>query len=249
MENSEWVQTQEQLKSRLILEDEFTWTLPTTLKYIGGVDLSFSKDDPSIACGALVILDLNNDLNVVYEDFIIAKLDIPYIPGFLAFREAPVLLKLFEKIKPDSFQFYPQLLMVDGNGILHPKGFGLACHLGVLTSIPSIGIGKNLHLIDGLTHIGVKQSFEACGRDVITLNGLSGRTWGAAIRSTPDSSKPIFVSIGHCISLDTAISVVKLACKYRIPEPVRQADIRSRAFLQKRTILPLPICRNYFALE
>ncbi|PIA28445.1 hypothetical protein AQUCO_06900011v1 [Aquilegia coerulea] len=247
--NKNWVETQELLKNRLILEDDHTWRLPTTtqehkeqdgmgekLKYVGGVDLSFSKEDPCIACGALVILDLNNDLNVVYEDFSIVKLQVPYIPGFLAFREAPVLLKLLEKLKSNAHPFYPQLLMVDGNGILHPQGFGLACHLGVLTSLPTIGIGKNLHHVDGLTQSGVRKSLaseENFTRDLITLIGHTGRTWGAAMRSTRGSSKPIFISVGHRMSLDTAIEVVKLTCKYRVPEPIRQADIRSRANLQK----------------
>lgn len=126
--------------------------------------------------------------------------------------------------------------MVDGNGLLHPRGFGLASHIGVLANIPTIGIGKNLHHVDGLTQTGVRGLLEAEGnrdKDHISLTGSSGFIWGAAMRSTEGSSKPIYVSIGHRISLDTAIMVVKRTCKYRVPEPVRQADIRSREHLQK----------------
>ncbi|XP_010279453.1 PREDICTED: endonuclease V [Nelumbo nucifera] len=247
LDNNNWIEIQESLRRRLILKDDFTWRVPTqrnepdencgveNLKYVGGVDLSFSKDDPSVACGALVVLDLSN-LNVVYDDFSVVQLKIPYIPGFLAFREVPVLLQLLEKMKENTHPFYPQLLMVDGNGLLHPRGFGLACHLGVIANIPTIGIGKNLHNVDGLTQSGVRRLLEAeqnCARDLITLTGHSGRVWGAAMRSTLGSYKPIFVSIGHRISLDTAIKVVKMTCKYRVPESIRQADMRSRDYLQK----------------
>ncbi|KAL5660948.1 hypothetical protein ACJX0J_028073, partial [Zea mays] len=148
--------TQDMLKSKLILEDEFAWSLPSVgsgldepewckLKYIGGTDISFLKEDPSTACAAVVVLNADT-LEVVHEEFNVVRLQVPYIPGFLAFREAPVLLGLLEKVKINAPHFCPQLLMVDGNGLLHPRGFGLACHLGVLADIPTIGVGKNLRL-------------------------------------------------------------------------------------------------------
>ncbi|KAL3498180.1 hypothetical protein ACH5RR_040912 [Cinchona calisaya] len=227
-----WLGIQDKLKKKLIMvEEEQTedeWH--EKLEFVGGVDLSFSKEDPSIACGTLVVLDLHN-LNVVYEDSSIVKLDVPYIPGFLAFREAPVLLELLEKMKKCSHPFYPHLLMVDGNGILHPRGFGLACHLGVLSDLPTVGIGKNLHHVDGLSLAKVRHLLEVeenSSLDVFTLIGDSGYTYGAAIRSTQGSLKPIFVSVGHRVSLSTAIKVVKTTCRFRIPEPIRQADIRSK---------------------
>ncbi|XAR57659.1 Deoxyribonuclease V [Bertholletia excelsa] len=246
-----WIETQETLKRRLITEDDFTWPLPPegaatskvegrgegvgVLKYVGGVDISFSKNDPFIACGALVVLDLYT-LQVVYDDYSVVRLHTPYVPGFLAFREAPILLELLERMKNCAHPSYPQLLMVDGNGVLHPQGFGLACHLGVLANLPTIGIGKNLHHVDGLTQSRVRQLLEAKGSfddDIITLTGDSGHIWGAAIQSTLGSVKPIFISVGHRVSLATAIKIVKMTCKYRVPEPIRQADIRSRDYLQK----------------
>ncbi|XP_058068626.1 uncharacterized protein LOC131217679 [Magnolia sinica] len=240
----DWIEEQDSLKRRVVVEDDFTWSISLEesvkgekLRYVGGVDLSFSKDDPCMACGALVILDLDS-LDVVHDDFSVVQLQVPYIPGFLAFREAPVLLGLLEKMKRDSHPFYPQLLMVDGNGLLHPRGCGLACHLGVMANLPTIGIGKNLHHVDGLTQSGVKQLLEAkenCAKDLITLIGNSGRIWGAAMRSTQGSSKPIFISIGHRISLNAAVKIVKMCCKYRVPEPIRQADIRSKRYLQNHS--------------
>ncbi|ESR63308.1 endonuclease v [Citrus sinensis] len=246
---NQWTEIQDELKKRLITEDFFTWNLPNStttntstkeeeevlLKYIGGVDMSFSKEDPSIACGCIVVLDLQT-LQIVYEDYSLLRLQVPYVPGFLAFREAPVLLSLLDNMKKRANHFYPQVLMVDGNGLLHPRGFGLASHIGVLANLTTIGVGKNLHHVDGLTHSGVRQLLDAKennNEDIIPLMGGSGSTWGVAMRSTPDTLKPIFISVGHCISLDTAVMIVKMTCKYRVPEPIRQADIRSRDYLQK----------------
>ncbi|XP_052170252.1 uncharacterized protein LOC127786696 isoform X11 [Diospyros lotus] len=223
-----WMEVQDSMKRRLITEDDFTWKLPNNeektdqlvsgvvlLKYVGGVDISFSKDDPSVACGALVVVDLHT-LEVVYDDYSVSRLNIPYIPGFLAFRE---------------------LLMVDGNGLLHPRGFGLACHLGVLVNLPTIGIGKNLHHVDGLTQSRVRQLLETKGNspeDTVTLRGDSGCIWGTAERSTSGSSKPIFISIGHRVSLATAVKIVKMTCKYRVPEAIRQekGEMSSRQLLK-----------------
>ncbi|XP_052170247.1 uncharacterized protein LOC127786696 isoform X6 [Diospyros lotus] len=244
-----WMEVQDSMKRRLITEDDFTWKLPNNeektdqlvsgvvlLKYVGGVDISFSKDDPSVACGALVVVDLHT-LEVVYDDYSVSRLNIPYIPGFLAFREAPILLELLEKMKNCAHPFYPQLLMVDGNGLLHPRGFGLACHLGVLVNLPTIGIGKNLHHVDGLTQSRVRQLLETKGNspeDTVTLRGDSGCIWGTAERSTSGSSKPIFISIGHRVSLATAVKIVKMTCKYRVPEAIRQekGEMSSRQLLK-----------------
>ncbi|XP_057991993.1 uncharacterized protein LOC110668893 isoform X1 [Hevea brasiliensis] len=243
-----WKEIQNSLKERLITEDDFSWKLPipgststgkeddqAVLKYIGGVDVSCLKEDQSIACGTLVVLDFRTS-KVVYQESAHVRLDVPYIAGFLAFREAPVLLQLLEKMRNNNNPYYPQLVMVDGNGILHPRGFGLACHLGVLANLPTIGIGKKLHFVDGLTESGVKKCLQAkvkSGENFIILKGRSGRICGAAMRSTEGSVKPIFISIGHRISLDTAIEIVKMTCQYRVPEPIRQADKRSRGYVQK----------------
>ncbi|KAG6739082.1 hypothetical protein POTOM_056664 [Populus tomentosa] len=250
-----WREIQDLLKERLITQDDFLWKLPipsssgnvaveeeeegTLLKYVGGVDVSYSKELDSAAaastaacgCGSLVVLDITTPtLQVVYQDFfLLTNFDVPYIPSFLAFREAPILLQLLQKMKNTDNPFYPQLSFT---------GFGLACHLGVLANIPTIGIGKNLHHVDGLTQSGVRQLLQAkdsSGEDFITLTGSSGCVWGAAMRSTKGSCKPIYISVGHRVSLNTAIKIVKMICKYHVPEPIRQADIRSRDHLQKNS--------------
>ncbi|KAK7320726.1 hypothetical protein VNO77_30460 [Canavalia gladiata] len=238
-----WIIAQDVLREKLITEDSFAWKLPSTgtipeeeaLRYVAGVDISFSKDEPSKACGTLVVLDFHT-LQLVYQDFSLVTLQVPYVPAFLAFREGPVLLQLLEKMKRSNHPFYPQLLMVDGNGILHPRGFGLACHIGVEADLPTIGIGKNLHHVDGLNQSRVRKLLgaeENSCKDFIDLVGCSGHIWGAAMRSTKGSVKPIFISIGHRISLQSAIRIVQMTCKYRVPEPIRQADIRSRDYIRK----------------
>jgi endonuclease V len=129
-----------------------------------------------------------------------------------------------------------QVILVDGNGILHNRGFGLASQLGVLLDIPTIGVGKTLLAVDGLNPRAVTQESRQRnlkGGDFIPLIGESGQVWGATFRATDDSVKPLFVSIGHRISLSTAVKVVSLCCKYfRIPAPIREADLRSRAFVR-----------------
>ncbi|KAG8050187.1 hypothetical protein GUJ93_ZPchr0009g87 [Zizania palustris] len=238
LQKQEWARTQDMLKSKLILEDDFGWHLPSMgsnsdesntrgkLKYIGGLDISFLKEDPSMACAAVVVLDADT-LEVVHEEFDVVQLQVPYIPGFLAFREAPVLLGLLKKMKTQNHHFYPQLLMVDGNGLLHPRGFGLACHLGVLADLPTIGVGKNLHHVDGLNQSEVRRQFEVkenSNKELVLLIGQSGTTWGAAMRSCPGSLKPIYISVGHRISLDSATEIVKFCSNYRVPEPIRQVE-------------------------
>jgi deoxyinosine 3'endonuclease (endonuclease V) len=123
------------------------------------------------------------------------------------------------------------MIMVDGNGVLHPRGFGLASHIGVIAGIPTIGIGKTFLHVDGLTEKKVKALTAArtppAGGSV-ELVGDSGRVWGAAFRANASVKNPIYVSIGHHVSAATAVAVTAACGKVRIPEPVRQADIRSR---------------------
>uniref|UniRef100_A0ACD5UHQ9 Uncharacterized protein n=1 Tax=Avena sativa TaxID=4498 RepID=A0ACD5UHQ9_AVESA len=158
LQKQEWARTQDVLKSRLILDDDFEWSLPSVssdsdqndardkLKYIGGVDISFLKEDPSTACAAVVVLDADT-LEIVHEEFDLVRMQVPYVPGFLAFREAPILLALLEKMKTNAQHFYPQL-----------------------------------HHVDGLNQSEVRRQIEAkenYNKEYISLTGQSGTTWGA----------------------------------------------------------------------
>ncbi|EFJ33242.1 hypothetical protein SELMODRAFT_84652 [Selaginella moellendorffii] len=241
-----WIQEQQALKQRLVCSDSFPWVIPEKfgydcegkgeieLKYIGGMDLSFVKENETVACSALVVIDAVT-MATVYEDLEIVSLDMPYIPGFLAFRESPALLSLLARMKSSRPEIFPQLLMVDGNGVLHPRGFGLASHLGVLADVPTLGIAKSLFEVDGLSEREVKRSARNSllrAGDAMDLVGRSGKVWGSALRSTGECVHPVFVSTGHRISLETGVEIVRKLCKFRVPEPVRLADKKSREYLR-----------------
>jgi deoxyinosine 3'endonuclease (endonuclease V) len=225
----EWRREQTQLKQQLRDTDPQGWS-PNDIKYIAGVDISFFKDNEVDAVSSLIVMSYP-DFNVVYEAYKFVQLTLPYIPHFLGFREVSHLLDLLNELKEKSPQFYPDMILVDGNGMLHPLGFGVACHLGVLADVATIGVAKKLLFMDGITREKVNQWKNAHlnkGGDSYKLVGDSGQVHGAILRGTDDAGQPIFVSVGHKVSLDTALEVVKKSCLYRIPEPIRQADLRSR---------------------
>ncbi|XP_060027819.1 endonuclease V isoform X13 [Erinaceus europaeus] len=125
---------------------------------------------------------------------------------------------------------YPELevLFVDGNGVLHPRGFGVACHLGILTDLPCIGVAKKL----------LQMQLLHAGGDSFPLMGESRTVLGMALRSHDRSTNPLYVSVGHKVSLQTAVRLTHSCCRFRIPEPVRQADIRSREHIRRTLGLP-----------
>ena len=243
-----WVQ-QRQLRRRLVETDLVDLG---AVSLVGGVDISFIKESETDACAALVVCSLPG-LEVVYERYERVVLRAPYIPGYLAFREVAFLLSLLEELRASQPLLFPQVVLVDGNGILHPNRFGLACHLGVLAGVATVGVGKTLHCVDGLSRERVHSlAQENCAKagDAVDLVGDSGAVWGAALRTTegphdrkgarkggaPNEGafKPVLVSVGHGLSHASALTLVRRCAKHRIPEPVRQADLRSREWLRIR---------------
>jgi deoxyinosine 3'endonuclease (endonuclease V) len=128
------------------------------VKYVGGLDISFDKNDSSRGCAYLTVMDMTSQ-NIVYEDYKVFKLTVPYVSGFLGFREVPEYIELLEKLKSTKTEYYPHVLMIDGFGILHHRGFGSVSQLGYETRIPSIGAAKTLLFIDGLDDKEVKSRF------------------------------------------------------------------------------------------
>jgi deoxyinosine 3'endonuclease (endonuclease V) len=213
---------------------------PAPLTLVGGMDISFVGDGADDACAALIVCEFppqaDGSMRIVYEDYERVVMKEQYMPGFLAFREVPHLLRLLDRMRIQAPHLFPQIVLVDGNGRLHPRGFGLACQLGVLADVPTIGIGKNLHMVDGLERDTVSAHANSTlkrGGQSFPLVGSSGTVWGACLRSTHASSNPIFVSIGHRISLDTAVLITHACCQHRIPTPVRMADLRSRQVIRQ----------------
>jgi deoxyinosine 3'endonuclease (endonuclease V) len=227
-----WIIEQNRLKQQLIISNTIDLT---SVKYIGGVDLSFIKGNDIDACAALVILSYP-ELKVVYENYKMVQLTQPYIPGFLAFREVDHIINLYDELKNTQPMLLPQIIFVDGNGILHPEGFGFACHLGVMLDVPTIGVGKKLFLVDGLDKKIVRDKFnDTCKQsgDYMYITGNSGKVWGAAYKSNDNMINPVYVSVGHKISIEMCLEILKKVCPFRVPEPIRIADIGSREYLRK----------------
>jgi len=177
---------------------------------VGGMDLTFEKLDrtPTRAWASLVVLDLET-LRPVYNLVVEDEVSFPYIPTFLAFREMPLLLKLYEKakVKPDIF-------FIDGQGVAHPRRCGIASHFGVETGEVSVGIAK--------TRLFGHHREPEEKRGSFTYLRHGGEILGAVLR-TRDRASPVFVSVGHRISLKSAVELVLRTSKFRIPEPIRLA--------------------------
>ena len=179
-------------------------------RFIAGADIS-AKRARGKATGAVVLLRYP-ELKPVESKIVTGKLDFPYIPGLLSFRESPLILSICEKLSVT-----PDILLVDGQGIAHPRRFGLASHLGLLLDLPAIGCAKSL--LCG-TH---KTPGAEPGSYAEVMDG--GETIGAALR-TKLGVKPIYVSIGHKVDLQTAVHWVMNCCRgYRLPEPTRLAHL------------------------
>lgn len=177
---------------------------------IGGVDIS-RQDSKGVARGAIVVLGYP-EFTVVETQTAEGKLNFPYIPGLLSFRESPLILAACEKLSVT-----PDLILVDGQGIAHPRGFGIACHLGLLLNIPTIGCAKSL-LWGEYEPVDIK----AGSYKEITDQK---KVIGAALR-TKAGMNPIYVSIGLKVDLPTALYWVMKCCRgYRVPEPIRLAHL------------------------
>jgi len=197
----------------------------TTPRFIAGVDISVGKED-GMATGAVVILNYP-ELRVMETKVARGKLDFPYIPGFLSFRESPLTLAACQKLA-----ITPDLILVDGQGIAHPRRLGLASHLGLFLNTPTIGCAKSI----------LCGSHEAPGAEPGSYTEVvdRGEIIGAALR-TKLGVKPVYVSIGHKIDLQTAIYWVMNCCRgYRLPEPTRLAHLAAGRNLkpEKETATP-----------
>lgn len=198
---------QETLRQQVILTDE----LPAAIKLIAGVDVEYDKETDMIA-GAIAILDYET-LEVKAVATHCMHVTFPYIPGLFSFREMPVLLEAWNKLT-----IHPDLIVCDGQGLAHPRRFGLACHLGIELNIPTLGCGKK-RFFGQYDNLG-----EERGSIAPLLAEDDGQHVGNALR-TQTGINPVFVSTGHKISVKTATDIVlRLTTEYRLPETTRKAD-------------------------
>ena len=198
-------QVQKELSNKVVKEDKFD----KPIKYVAGVDVGFSKDGKKSVASAAVLSfpELILVESVIVED----EINFPYIPGLFSFREIPPILKALKQIKTE-----PHIILCDGQGLAHPRRFGLACHLGVLLDKATIGAAKTRYIGEHQKLANARGSWE-----YLTENN---EEIGAVLR-TQDGINPVYVSIGHNITLRSAIKIV-LDCstKYRLPETTRTAD-------------------------
>lgn len=192
-------------------------------RFIAGADISASRAQ-DMATGAVVVMDYPA-LQLVEVKTANEKLPFPYIPGLLSFRESPLVLATCERLTVT-----PDLILVDGQGLAHPRRLGLASHLGLLLDTPTIGCAKS----------------RLCGRHEVLASEAgssvdlvdNGEIIGAVLRTKADTS-PLYISIGHKVDLETAIHWVLACCRgYRIPEPLRLAHLAAGGNIKEKEYIP-----------
>ncbi len=182
--------------------------LPPRPRLVAGADVAYSRRTHRVYA-AVVVVALPS-LDTVETVGVARRASFPYIPGLLSFRELPPLLVAFERL-----QHRPDVVVCDGQGLAHPRRFGLACHAGLLLDLPSIGCAKT-RLVGEHRTVGSR-------RGAAVSLFLDGSPAGAAVR-TRKGVKPVFVSPGHRADIGSAVELVlALATRYRLPEPQRRA--------------------------
>jgi deoxyribonuclease V len=201
----EAVKIQHELKNRLVHRK-----IDTEVDLVAGADAAYDKKE-AVVYAAVVVVRLD-DMQIVESSWAIENTIFPYIPGLLTFREGPALLRALEKIKRK-----PDVILFDGQGIAHPRSMGIAAHMGLHTDIPTIGCAKSK----------LVGEFIYPDQEVGSWSQLvhKDKIIGAALR-TRNGVKPVFISPGNGIDLQSSLAIVLLSCKkYRLPEPIRKAHI------------------------
>lgn len=208
------------------------------LKYVGGVDVRFSRDDRQKAVASISVcsypeLALLTSVEVPFE------MSLPYIPGYLAFREIEGLNRCLALLKQNHADIVPQVLLVDGNGIFHFRGCGYASHFGVVGTIPTVGVGRKVPTF--MPKADILEKFREECKEIgsfIPLMGVENKTevLARALRTVEEpKANPVFLSVGHQVSLETATQLVLKTTKehFRIPEPIRLATKSAKQRVQE----------------
>ncbi|KAK8839232.1 hypothetical protein M9Y10_032161 [Tritrichomonas musculus] len=207
--------------------------------YVGGADLT-CKDDLFIGC--FVVVDFKDEMKVIYSKCTEMRVDVPYVPGLLCFREGPVVTALYREFCLAHPEIKIDVILVDGSGEWHIRGFGLACYVGIELGIPTIGVFKQFlyvgseHSRDSV-HEEAQTKLQNIG-DVLKLQHVieNGTEIHCGVLKTTDTKpfREIFVTPGHMIDIDTSIEIVKKTCIFREPEPLRLADRISRQYQSEK---------------
>jgi len=195
---------QEKLRARVVEEDQFG-----EIRFVAGADMAFDPATDMAFAG--VIVYRFPELEEVERSMARRQLRFPYVPGLLSFRESPVLMAAFARLETE-----PDLVLIDGHGRAHPRRFGIACHFGVIFDRPTIGCAKS-RLVGEHREPGRKAG-------AMSPLLLEGERVGVVLRTREDV-RPIYVTVGHRVSLDSAVNLVRRCLDgYRIPKPTREAD-------------------------
>lgn len=205
------------LRQLISLEDGFG-----EVATVAGVDMSLDVDRNE--GHAIVVVLSYPDFQILETRYATAPLKMPYIPGLLSFRESPVVLAAFAQLET-----VPDLVFVDGQGLAHPRGLGIACHLGILLDLPCIGVAKS--------RLYGRYNSDALAEETVTdvpLIGAGGKVIGSVLKTKPRTN-PLFISPGHKVSVDAATCWVQNCLRgYRLPEPTQQAHNLITAY--KKTV-------------
>lgn len=200
------------------------------LSLVAGMDISFVKDS-NVAVSSIAVFSFP-DLKLVHTKMQHCIMTEPYIPYYLAFREVPSLVSLLNQLRVDDPQFYPQLLFLDGNGYHHPLHCGVACHLGVVMNIPTIGVAKKYLAVGGLRREDIEQQVVNSPHHLIGLSSPDCPLWGHAVMTGNSTANPVYISPGHQVSFAAAVGLTMMVAKNKVPEPIRQADLLSRQYIR-----------------
>ena len=212
----EFLRQQNELRDRIEPFDKIDMN---SVKLIAGVDLAYwNRGDDEFAVCCIVIIDSETH-EVVEKQHYSGKIEVPYMPGFLAFRELPLILKTVELLETN-----PDIFIFDGNGYLHPRNMGIATHASFYLNKPTIGIAKTYFRVDKKTDYTEPENEAGSYTDIV----IDSEVYGRALRTQKDV-KPIFISIGNFVALDTACALaMRLTDKEsHIPLPTRLADLET----------------------
>lgn len=198
--------------------------LTRTPRFIAGADVSSNRFEHDLYAGIIVLT--YPALELVESVCVKQPADLPYIPGLLSFREIPALLECYAQLKQK-----PNIIMVDGHGIAHPRRLGIAAHFGLVTQTPTLGCAKNLLYGETNDELGPLP-----GDRVALIDKKHDEVIGCVLR-TKQNVKPVFISPGHLLDLETAVSITLETTKgYRLPEPTRRAHLLVNEFRRSQNL-------------
>lgn len=212
----DFLKQQNELRDRITVADSLD---VDSLKLIAGVDLAYWQNgDEEYAVCCIVVVDYMTH-EIIEKKHYSGKIEVPYMPGFLAFRELPLVQKTVELLENE-----PDIYMFDGNGYLHPRNMGIATHASFYLNKPTIGVAKTYFRVDNKTDYIEPEKTAGSFTDII----INEQVYGRVLRTHSDV-KPVFVSIGNNISLDTAtkITMALVEKESHIPVPTRYADLET----------------------